>query len=492
MRVGRIAFGLTVLMGTQAGAQTPPAGNPFQISPVGFPFSANVAADHAGNFLVVWSSPSGLIGRRYRADGLPIGSELVISASGGIASHWSQPLAMRPNGEFVVAWRVHDGAAARVVGQRFRWDATPLGGVFPVSDNATGSIQETSIATDAQGRMVVVWQQGVSIAQDVYVQRLDASGARLGAEIRVNADTSGYQARPLVAVHPTGEFVVVWSDESGRDGSQQGAFGQRFSSDGTRLGAEFRVAESTLNGQHLSAVAVQPDGNFLVAWEGHSGNAFIRRFAADGTPSTGELRTNQGSTAWEPKLAVDASGDFVVVWRGLAGLPPYPANVMVRGFAKAGVPRGSEVLAVETPHVGEHGIGMDRHGNFVVAWIDRSTGPDPNYGEVGGRRFRGRLPGKLQVDSVPGPSSNGNGFLEPGEEVTVRPWWWNTTGTVQTLSAEMTTVTGPGNPCVPRRERDVLDPGRQRANMHGLLSASDRATRRRARRATGTSRPTKR
>jgi hypothetical protein len=39
--------------------------------------------------------------------------------------------------------------------------------------------------------------------------------------------TTGYQFFPAVAMDADGDFVVVWTDYAGRDGSLRGAFGQR-------------------------------------------------------------------------------------------------------------------------------------------------------------------------------------------------------------------------------------------------------------------------
>jgi hypothetical protein len=63
-----------------------------------------------------------------------------------------------------------------------------------------------------------------------------------------------------------GNFVVVWRS-SGQDGSSNGIFGQRYSSDGAPLGTEFRVNTYTTNNQRLADVAADRVGNFVVVWE---------------------------------------------------------------------------------------------------------------------------------------------------------------------------------------------------------------------------------
>src|SRR6476620_11190529 len=87
------------------------------------------------------------------------------------------------------------------------------------------------------------------------------------------------------------------------------------------LGPQFFIADgyTTANGAP-QAVAVEPDGDFVVTWEADdaadSGGVFVRRFAADGTALTSVLRatTQVAGLQFVPAVAVDDSGGFVVAW----------------------------------------------------------------------------------------------------------------------------------------------------------------------------------
>ena len=109
-----------------------------------------------------------------------------------------------------------------VFGQRYGSDGNPLGGEFRVNTYTTGSQHESSVASDAAGNFVVVWQDGIVFGdgQDgssygIFGQRYDNSGNRLGTEFQVNTHTTGTQLRPSVASDATGNFVVVW-ERTGR------------------------------------------------------------------------------------------------------------------------------------------------------------------------------------------------------------------------------------------------------------------------------------
>ena len=121
---------------------------------------------------------------------------------------------------------------------------------------------------DADGDFIVTWQ---STGQDgnntgVYGQRYNATGVAQGSEFRVNTETSGHQDRPSVAMDADGDFVVAWNSSS-QDGSGYGIYGQRYNAAGVAQGSEYRVNTYTNDRQELPAVAMDADGDFIVTWQ---------------------------------------------------------------------------------------------------------------------------------------------------------------------------------------------------------------------------------
>jgi hypothetical protein len=155
------------------------------------------------------------------------------------------------------------------------------------------------------------------------------------AEFQVNTYTLGDQQYPSVAGNPAGETVVVWSSspsygQNGLIGNQLGLFGQRYDSTGARVGGEFQV--NTVSGgpaYNGGTVAMSASGNFVVAWAAapvtSGGGVFTvpilaRLYDSTGTTLTSELQVTNAYTVGPfapnplPQVAMDASGDFVVVW----------------------------------------------------------------------------------------------------------------------------------------------------------------------------------
>jgi hypothetical protein len=92
-----------------------------------------------------------------------------------------------------------------------------------------------------------------------------------GGETLVNTTTSGSQGPIMgtknVAMDANGNYVVVWQDGSGVDGSGIGVYAQRYNAAGTAQGAQFRVNSYTAGDQQWPEVAMDSSGNFVVVWQ---------------------------------------------------------------------------------------------------------------------------------------------------------------------------------------------------------------------------------
>jgi hypothetical protein len=85
------------------------------------------------------------------------------------------------------------------------------------------------VGADAAGDFVVAWhgedQDGSAFG--VFARRFSSAGDALAGELQVNTYTSSSQTSASIAVDADGEFVVAWQS-AGRDGSGEGVFAQRF------------------------------------------------------------------------------------------------------------------------------------------------------------------------------------------------------------------------------------------------------------------------
>jgi hypothetical protein len=213
---------------------------------------------------------------------------------------------------------------------------------------------------------------------------------RLGSEFVVNSYTTQHQYLPAVTGHEGSGFVIVWSGQG--NGDDSGVFGQRYDSFGIPIGGELRVNSYTTGGQFLAEAAMDADGDFVVVWSG-SGNGesnfglFGQRYDAFGSPLGSEFRVNTYTTGLQAYHAVasDPEGNFVVVW-GAFPLDPRQ-GIFARCYDASGNPIGGELQVSNYPgrEDWQPAVAMNEDGEFVVVWERADSSGNRAFGLYGQR-----------------------------------------------------------------------------------------------------------
>jgi hypothetical protein len=329
----------------------------------------------------------------------PLGPQFQVNTS----TYYSQrgpSVAPDGSGGFVVAWSGYESAGSdsddeSVQAQRIDSTGAPVGAEFQVNTYTTSEQRSPSVAPDGSGGFVVVWRSTGSGGTDtsytsIQAQRFSAAGTPVGGEFQVNTYTTSNQSQASVAPDDSGGFVVAWSSEgsSGTDTDSTSVQGQRFSSSGMPLGAQFQVNTYSTSYQYHPEVGSDGAGGFVVVWtsSGSSGtdtsgySIQAQRFSGAGTPFGGEFQVNtyttgdQGSFGQGPSVAPDGSGGFVVVWAsaGSSGTDTSSDSIQAQRFSAAGTPVGGE-FQVNTATYGSQNspsASLDGTGGFIVVWQD--------------------------------------------------------------------------------------------------------------------------
>jgi hypothetical protein len=282
-------------------------------------FGPSVAADAGGNFVVAWWSfgqdgdRDGVFAQRYDSEGVARGGEFRVN-SYTTSSQFNPSIGSDANGNFVVVWESRGQYAfASVVGQRYDSSGAPQGGEFRI-DSDGGSIP--AVASDASGNFVVAWDKADGSSSGVFARRFDSGGAPQGVEFRVNSYTTDRQRSASVASDASGNFVIVW-ESLRQDGDRDGVFAQRYDSDGVPLGGEFRVNSYTTLNQYFASVASEASGSFVVAWRSPAqGGIRGKRYDGAGVPQGDEFQVDSYtlSSQHHPSVGATGLGQFVVVW----------------------------------------------------------------------------------------------------------------------------------------------------------------------------------
>jgi hypothetical protein len=358
-----------------------------------------VAMDADGDFVVAWNrcrlEPDGMgygtvcvdtdiFAQRYNAAGEPLGPEFQVNTvpyrhPGGLS------VAMDAEGDVVVVWaQVDTGGLDGVFARRFDAAGAAQGGAFQVNGFTMDTPVFPTVAMDADGDFVVAWENlhctYIGCLYDVWTRRFDAAGVPGGDEVPVNVETLPSNKRAAVAMDAEGDYVLAWQgNDQTAGGWNFGIYAQRYSAAGEAQGGVFLVNTTTANEQRWPAVAIDADGDFVVAWQsldqdGDGYGIFARRYDAAGDPEGGELAVNTttvGSQSF-PSVAIDADGEFVVLWNGNGAGDD--SGVFARRYDAAGEPRGGE-FRVNATATGFQGLGysggriaMDADGDFVAVW----------------------------------------------------------------------------------------------------------------------------
>ena len=212
---------------------------------------------------------------------------------------------------------------------------------------------------------------------------------RLGNEFRANTTTAHRQDSSSVAMDQNGDFVVVWRSDQ-QDGNSWGIYGQRFSAAGAKLGGEFRANVTTADDQIDPSVAMDADGDFVVAWssmlqDGNGYGIYARRFSAAGVAKdAADVRVNQTAIGWQitPDVSMDAKGNYAVTWSSFQDIPDPNNPVKDYGiYARMFNADGTNYRNTSGQTLGEFrvnattlgnqlapAVGMSTKGMVVVAW----------------------------------------------------------------------------------------------------------------------------
>ena len=264
-------------------------------------------------------------------------------------------------------------ALAATMGAASAQVPSPLGAEIQVNVYSLGDQLNSSVARDADGDFVVVWispHDGDDYG--IFGRRFNSLGNAVATEFQVNAYTTGEQQQPWVAMSASGAFVVVWA--SPQDGDSLGVFARRFNASGSALGVDLQVNTYVTGLQFQPVVASEADGDFIVVWDGPgatdtNGGVFGRRFTSAGTPSGAEFRVNTTTNSFENTAALDlaANGQFVVAWQALGDGSVYA--IFGQRFDSTGIV-GPEFQAnvYVTDTQGVPAVGVDDDGDFVLVW----------------------------------------------------------------------------------------------------------------------------
>ncbi|OAI52677.1 hypothetical protein AYO47_01160 [Planctomyces sp. SCGC AG-212-M04] len=289
-----------------------------------------VAIADDGSFIAAWnvhdspSNSSQSVIRRYDETGAAVGNERAIAF--GLFMTYPD-LEYTPDGGFVLAYT--DDAS--LWAWRFDANANPIG--YPTFVQGNASINSPSIAVDATGDFVIAWDQYyneyATTWNHVYARRFTADGVAAGESFVVtSSELAHYDTSTSVAMSADGHFVVTWVT---RDLSQPNTdfdfVARAFNSAGVPIGDQFVVSpEMSSSGPYIyGGVALTPTGEFVINWTNSEVGVYAQRYQFNLAPtgialSNATVAENSAvGTVVGTLSGIDADGDESFTYELVSG-----------------------------------------------------------------------------------------------------------------------------------------------------------------------------
>lgn len=233
-------------------------------------------------------------------------------------------IASNQNGKFVVVWSSFTGSDAQEfydVKLKLFSDNEPITDEILVNSYTDHSQTKPKTAMNESGEFIVVWESWEQDGSDrgIYAQKFDADGNKVGDEFQVNTTTLFSQARPAIKYLTEEKFIIVWESWDDADLGYD-LFGKIYDVSGEIIKDEFQINSHKPNNQWYADIAVRADGFDIVwcSWEqdGSDGGIYLKSFDQDYTAQDDEILINSSTQfyQWLPKISIMQNGNKAIVW----------------------------------------------------------------------------------------------------------------------------------------------------------------------------------
>jgi len=353
----------------------------------------DIDGDGNGNYVVTWiDQRSGysfdIYAQIYLSDGTTLGDNFKVTDVNENATQYNPSVAVDPNLNFVITWIDKRNAGEwDIYAQRFSNDGTALGSNFKVSDDQSGEEQEDpAVSIDSSGNFVIVWSDERNGDWDIYAQRYLYDGTPIGNNFKINDDIGTcLQFWPACSCKKNGDFIVSWVDKRYND--DYDIYAQRFFADGSAIGSNVKVNHDGGDARQLRPdISIKDNGDYIIAWEDERNDnwdIYLQRYLSDGSEIGNNffIEDTTDSDQRNASIENDLPGNFVVSWQD--SRIDY-LEVYAQRFSVEAIPIGSSfIVSTDTGCLYQYQfyseITVDNFGNFTICWEDHRYG---NNGDI--------------------------------------------------------------------------------------------------------------
>lgn len=352
----------------------------------------SVAMEGSGGFIIVWQDDRDgnfdIYAQKYNLNCTLKDTNFKVNSDIDTSDQFGPSVSIAKTGIFVITWLNGGDNNSSIYAQMYDSSITPQGVSFKVNDNAVDCAHWVpSISMNKPGNFVITWHDWRSGDANIYAQRYDSYGNSQGGNFIVNEDPgTSEQAYPALAMNDSGSFVATWRDE--RDVWLR-IYAQRYSSDGTAQGMNFRVNDDTGKTSHEGpTIAMNNSGDFIISWQDWRAeywDIYAQRYAPDGTPRGINFKVNDDTGInynTYPSAAIDDSGNFIIVWLDRRN---GDFDIYAQRYDANGNPQGANFKVNDDAGTANQWCpctAVDKAGNFIIAWDDEREGSGDTYAQM--------------------------------------------------------------------------------------------------------------
>lgn len=337
------------------------------------------AFDSSGRSLVVWENDLlGVRGRFYDASGKPQGSELALVANDAwsvlpgtapVVFHRDPAVVFLPSGNFLLVWAEEHGTlewmvyfenlqviSREIVVQEYNAQGQAVGRNFTISSGGIGLKSRPQLAVRATGDVVAAWMStygpGTTPASElgVFTRLLANTGRPIGSQSQVDNVSGAIGSTPALAVAPDGTYLIAWMSQKGNDTFDTSIYGRVFMASGAPLAAPFALTTGAVGPQERPTVANDGQGSYLVAWQSYFNDIEHSRI-------NGQIVSNAGALLGKRQAISDGAGQNWAEVAPTAAVVPggtfvlvwmefntwFPVGLAGQQLDRSGAPLGTQV-----------------------------------------------------------------------------------------------------------------------------------------------------
>jgi fibronectin type 3 domain-containing protein len=285
-----------------------------------------ITSDGSGGAIITWQDARGanndIYAQRIRADGVTLWTADGVVICSATNDQFIPTIVNDGSGGAIITWTDNRSGNFDIYAQRINASGTVQWNANGIAICTAAGFQYTPmIVSNASGGAVITWTDARGANNDIYAQRIDASGAvQWTADGVVICSAASDQYLPMIVNDGSGGAIITWQD--GRSVIEYDIYAQRINASGTVQWTANGVAISTATyNQVTPTITNDGSGGAIITWQdGRSGtyDIFAQRINASGTVQwtvNGVAICTATNDQLTPTITNDGTGGAIITWQ---------------------------------------------------------------------------------------------------------------------------------------------------------------------------------